>query len=448
LPLNKFGSRSMSPRNGRSGDRRRDERKENMLGKGIAHLISNKIAVIALGAALSLCSVFILAAAESPSPQPTGFRKNILLVADRIFDGVEFHSGQAIRIEGDAVAGIGPREELEGGKLDVIDLGDATILPGFIELHAHVAFRNIPLDAILRHGVTTVRDLGGPLLRTSGGDGKLRLLTAGPIITVEKGYPLAVFGKGYIAEAADSAEQGRAIVRRLVEGGAALVKVAIEPGGETGAPWSAGHHNGSNPPWPTATLEIVSAIVSEAHRLGKIVSAHLGENGGASLALAAGVDEWAHVPCAELEQSSIERAAKQRVKVVTTLDTLSHCPGAFSNARRLAKAGVQLLYGAEIAHLDIPWGIDAQELHLLQHAAGLSDVETLRAATSEAGKVLGMSPLGILSPGAPADLIAVKGDPRNNLKILEYPQLVMSGGRIVVDNFASARPSAEVPIGH
>jgi hypothetical protein len=422
-----------------------------MLRKGIAHLISKKIAFIALGAALSLCSVSTLAAAENPvatpSPQPPGLRRNIVLAADRIFDGVEFRLGQAIQIEGGVVTSIGPRQELEGGKIDVIDLGDATILPGIIELHAHVAFRNIPLDVILRHGVTTVRDLGGPLLRTSGGDGKLRLLTAGPIITVQKGYPLAVFGKGYIAEAADSPEQGKAIVRRLVEGGAALVKVAIEPGGETGAPWSEGHHSGSNPPWPTATLEIVSAIVSEAHRLGKIVSAHLGENSGVSLALAAGVDEWAHVPCAELEELSIERAAKQRVKVVTTLDILSHCPGAFSNARRLAKAGVPLLYGAEIAHLDIPWGIDAQELHLMQRVAGLSEVEALRAATSEAGKELGMSPLGVLSPGAPADLIAVKGDPRNNLKILEYPELVMSGGRIVIDNFSSGPPQAGVPIG-
>ena len=46
--------------------------------------------------------------------------------------------------------------------------------------------------------------------------------------------------------------------------------------------------------------------------------------------------------------------------MVTTLDTMSQCPGVFTNAKKLAKAGVSLLYGAEIAHGDIPWGIDAQ----------------------------------------------------------------------------------------
>jgi imidazolonepropionase-like amidohydrolase len=106
-----------------------------------------------------------------------------------------------------------------------------------------------------------------------------------------------------------------------------------------------------------------------------------------------------------------------------------------ANARKLAKAGVALLYGAEIAHTDIPWGIDAQELHLMHQVAGLSTDQILRAATSEAGRELGMAPLGRLEPGAPADLIAVKGDAEHNLKILEYPDLVMSGGVIVSNNF-------------
>jgi imidazolonepropionase-like amidohydrolase len=169
--------------------------------------------------------------------------------------------------------------------------------------------------------------------------------------------------------------------------------------------------------------------------MGKIVTAHVGENNGAAVALAAGVDEWAHVPCLEIEDYLVARAAQQKVKVVTTLDTMSHCPGVFANARRLSKAGVSLLYGAEIAHADIPWGIDAQELQLMRHVAGMSTEEVLRAATSEAGEELGMEPLGRLTPGAPADLIAIKGDPEQNLKSLEYPDFVMSGGVIVLDNF-------------
>ena len=184
---------------------------------------------------------------------------------------------------------------------------------------------------------------------------------------------------------------------KLVEGGAAVIKIALEPGGEPGAPWSEGHHASAPPPWPMAPLETVTAIVVEAHRLGKLVTAHIGENSGAAITLAAGVDEWAHIPCSELDDALIEKAARQKVRVVTTLDTLSHCAGVFANARKLAKAGVSFLYGAEIAHTDVPWGVDARELELMRHVTAMSDVEILRAATSDSGKELGLEPLGDFS---------------------------------------------------
>ncbi len=361
--------------------------------------------------------------------------ETVLISAHKLFDGTHFHQDQGILLSGKVVVAVGDPESLRNRAARTIDLQDATILPGFIELHAHSLIRNVPLDIILRHGVTTVRDVGGPLVSISGGVGKLRLLTAGPILTVQNGYPISTFGKGYIAESADTPEQARALVRKLVDGGAAVIKIALEPGGEPGAPWTQAHHGAAAPPWPMANREIVSSIVVEAHRMGKIVTAHIGENNGAAIALAAGVDEWAHVPCMEIDDALIAQAAQQKIKVVTTLDTMSHCPGVFANARKLAKAGVSLLYGAEIAHADIPWGIDAQELQLMHHAAGMSTEEVLKAATSEAGKELSMEPLGQLIAGAPADLIAVKGDPEKNLKILEYPDFVMSGGVIVSNNF-------------
>ena len=244
-----------------------------------------------------------------------------------------------------------------------------------------------------------------------------------------------MFGKGYVAETAQTPEEARQLVRKLVQGGAAVIKIALEPGGESGAPWSMAHHASAHPPWPMSSLETVSAIVDEAHRLGKLVTAHLGENQGAALALAAGVDEWAHVPCAEVDDDLLRRPYRQKVKVVTTLDTMSHCSGVSSNAARLAKLGATFLYGAEIAHTDVPWGIDAQELQLMRHLAGMSAIEVVRAATSDAGVELGMAPLGTLSPGAPADIIAVRGNPFDDLKLLEYPDLVISGGRIVVNQF-------------
>jgi imidazolonepropionase-like amidohydrolase len=343
----------------------------------------------------------------------------VLITGRKIFDGVRFHENQALLLVKGFIADIGDVDRLRERATKVVSLPNATILPGFIELHAHSLIRRVPGDILLRHGVTTVRDVGGPLEPISGGKGKVRLLTAGPIITVQDGYPISTFGNGYIAESVGDPEQAKALVRRLVDGGAAVIKIALEPGGEPGAPWSLGHHGAAAPPWPMASREIASAIVAEAHRLGKIVTAHVGENAGATIALAAGVDEWAHAPCLEIDDALIAQAAQQKVRVVTTLDTMSHCPGVFANARKLAKAGVPLLYGAEIAHADIPWGIDAQELQLMRHVAGMSTEEVLRAATSEAGKELGLEPLGRLAPGAPADLIAVRSDPEQNLKALE-----------------------------
>ncbi len=398
-----------------------------------------KIRSFPMLAILGLLAATPCASAASPAPAQT--KASALLVRSaRIFDGKELRANAAVLIEGGEIVAVASADELRARAARELDLGDATLLPGFIELHAHVAFAKVPRDIVLRHGVTTVRDVGGPLLAPSGGHGELRLLTAGPIITVQNGYPISVFGKGYIAETAQTPEEGRALVRKFVEGGAAVIKIALEPGGESGAPWSMGHHGAASPPWPMSTQDVVSAIVAEAHRLDRRVTAHIGETRGAALALAAGVDEWAHVPCAEISDELIAQAVQQKVKIVTTLDTMSHCSGLYANAARLAKQGAEFLYGAEIAHADIPWGIDAQELKLMSHMAGLSALDVLRAATSKAGEELGMAPLGTLIPGAPADIIAVRGDALRNFKLLEYPALVISGGEIVVNDFTSNTP--------
>jgi len=364
-----------------------------------------------------------------------------LIHAARLFDGVNVHSNTAVLISGDKVVAIGPSDQFRRRAEREITLGDATILPGFIELHGHIVFQNVPHDTVLRHGVTTVRDVGGPLFAPSGGNGRLRLLTAGPIITVPGGYPIPVFGHaghgghGDVAAPVETPNQARELVRHLVANGASIIKIALEPGGESGDPWTTGHEPSTLPPWPMPSLDIAKAVVEEAHQLGKRVSAHLGESQGVAVALAAGIDEWAHVPCIEIPEDLLEQAVQQGVKIVTTLDTLSHCPGVHANTIKLAEQGAEFLYGAEIGHTDIPWGIDAQELHLILHLTGLSPLELFQTATSKAGEYLGLAPLGRLMPNAPADLIAVRGNPFENFKGLEYPDLVVSGGRIIVNRF-------------
>ena len=357
------------------------------------------------------------------------------------------------------VAQIDTRETFKTTDAKVIDLGDATLLPGFIELHAHLAFQNIPADAVLKHGITTLRDVGGPIHKPYGGDGNLRVLTSGPIITAPDGYPIPGMGATNIATPVATEEQARETVRHLIDGGAVVIKVALEPGGEPGAPWAAGHGHGhekkpaaehesphhkpahtadhSKQAWPLLPENIVKAIVDEAHKHDRKVTAHIGEEKGAQIAINAGIDEWAHVPCDVIPEPLLKKAVSQHVKIVTTIDTLSKCPGIAHNVNTLATLGAEFLYGAEIAHPDIPWGIDAQELMYMMHMTKMQPIEVLRTATSKAGQYLNLPLLGTLQVGAPADMIAVKGDPAQGFKILEYPDLVMSGGEIVVNNFAN-----------
>ena len=231
-----------------------------------------------------------------------------------------------------------------------------------------------------------------------------------------------------------------------------MIKVALEPAAKRARLGPQSHHHAgakhgshrkasrSKKTWPLLPENIVKAIVDEAHKQGRKVTAHIGEAKGAKIAIDAGIDEWAHVPCDIIPDALLKKAVAQNVKTVTTLDTLSKCPGVAHNARALAALGGEFLYGAEIAHPDIPWGIDAQELISMMHMANMQAIEVLRSATSKAGQHLNLPLLGTLQPGAPADMIAVKGDPSHSFKILEYPDLVMSGGKIVVNNFGNQQP--------
>ena len=381
-----------------------------------------------------------------------------LLTADRVFDGNILHHDAAVLIDDEKVVRVGNAEELDRLCRKVTHLGDATILPGFIESHAHVTFQHVSKDVVLKHGVTTVRDTGGALHFPEGGKGELRLLSSGPIIQATGGYPNNLFGGGdgdnhhaedIVGFEADTPEEGRNLVNHFAEAGAVIIKIALEPGGEHGAPWSGGqgHDIGSDTPWPIMDQETVNAIVEEAHLLGLNVTAHVGENIGVERALIARVDEFAHIPCAEItgtveNPDLLQRAVDQEVKMVTTLDTLSNCHGIDINTHILTQKGAEFLYGSEIGHNDVPWGINAEEmlrtLHLTSGEDGIDFGEVLnvfRAATSKAGENLGIPGLGTLTEDAPADIIAVKGDPFVKFKPLEYPDLVISGGKIVVNNF-------------
>jgi hypothetical protein len=386
-----------------------------------------------------------------------------IVTAARLFDGFELHEGWGVLLKKEKVAQIGPIVEIKKGCARKDRLGDATILPGFIESHAHITFQKVPKITVLRNGITTVQDTGGPLLPLEGGEGRLRLLSVGPIIQAPGGYPLNIFGGtgglDQVGYPVASIAEAQNLVQQLVDGGATAIKIALEPGGEPGAPWMMPH--GENPvpaaPWPLLSEDIVKAIVDKAHALNKRVIVHAGEDIGFERALKAGADEFAHMPCAAINPDLLQQAAHTPGLIfVTTIDTLSSCVkdgmGIHSNTAQLAAkiadcnaatpgqcAG--FLYGSEIGHDNVPWGINGEEMHMMLRLTSGQSIDftdvlnVFKAATSKAGENLGDPLLGTLLPNAPADLIAVKGNPFERFKLLENPDLVISGGRVILNHF-------------
>jgi imidazolonepropionase-like amidohydrolase len=360
-------------------------------------------------------------------------RRPLLIEADLLFDGTRFADGLAVLVRDGKIVQVAPPDQIQANGARRLRVPGGTILPGFIDTHTHHLVNRVPPQRLLNHGVTTARDLGGPVEPvTIEQPYQLRQFTSGPIISVKGGYPNSVFpGSGIEVSGPDDARQ---MVRSLVGQGASVIAVSLEPGGEAGAPWSQHHGHGghgSQPPWPTLSDEEINAIVDEAHRLGVRVTAYLGEPEGVRRALDAGVDEWAHMPCDPLPPDLIERAGTAGVAITGTLDTLTRCAGVDHNAHKLFHAGARIFYGTDLAHTDIPHGIDAQEIKL-KLRAGMTIEQALASATSETGRYLGIEPLGQLVPGAPADLIVINGDPRANLKELEHPRAVVAGGHLVI----------------
>jgi hypothetical protein len=392
-----------------------------------------------------------------------------LLTAARVFDGFGVQFDKSVLVVGHKVTAVGDYATLSSQCKTRYNLGDATIMPGLIESHAHIAFQNVDTSKVLEHGITTAQDTGGGALHgPKGGNGTLRTLTTGPILQAAGGYPLNIFTPGDtvggydkvgLAIAPDATEaEVRQIVTNLVAGGASAIKISLEPGGEAGAPWMAGLHGTTPPtPWNVLPQNQVNWIVNEAHLQSKKVLAHVGEQSGFAIAVGAGVDAMAHIPCEALDPTMLHDAIDDGMKFISTLDTLSSCgAGMHETAHTLghvyqlhAADGLEfpMIYGSEIAHDNVPWGFNGEELHLMLHFGSGDSIDfgdvlnVLRAATSASAAFLGtgIAGLGTLSPNAPADVVAFKGNALTRFKLMEYPDLVMSGGKLVVNKFSPTR---------
>jgi imidazolonepropionase-like amidohydrolase len=363
----------------------------------------------------ALATVVLLAAALAGCGGSDAVEGDLIVTADRVFDGRSLIEEGIVVVRGDEIVAVGRRDEIEASAPKRIDLGDATIVPGIVDLHVHDLGRGQRLSP-----VTTVRDVGAPefaLASVRDEPGEPHVTFAGPILTAPGGYPASV-GLDEVAGIVRNVPEARVVVRRLAREGVSVIKVAVE--------WKGGAD------WPVLSPAELRAIVDEAHALGLPVTAHVTSMAAARRAFESGVDELAHMPCLGEDATLMRDLVAKGVEIVGTLHVRSErCP-VLAYAQAFVRAGGTLLYGSDYLNPAIPPGLDAQELRLMVRA-GLTPRETLTNATARAGEQIGSDKLGTLQPGAPADLVAIGGDAFADLGRLAVPDLLVVRGVVVIE---------------
>ncbi|HKR02891.1 MAG TPA: amidohydrolase family protein [Pyrinomonadaceae bacterium] len=428
---------------------------------------------IVLSLSLLLSSSPLMAQQGSAEAAPP---KRILIRAGRL---VDVRSGrvlkdQAILIEGDRIREVGPAQSM-GGRVpagtEVIDLQNATVLPGLIDAHTHLTGNpeqigysslgiSVPRETIfgvrnarvtLEAGFTTVRNVGAGgysdiALRDAINEGDIpgpRIDASGPAIGVTGGHcdeNLLAPQFHYTSEGvADGVPGVMQKTREIVKYGASVIKICA-----TGGVLSKGDSPGAE----QFSDEEIRAIIVEAHRLERKVAAHAHGASGIKQAVLAGVDSIEHgsfindedirlmkergtylVPTLYLGDWFMENYQKLNVPPFIMAKARAVMPVARQNISRAFKAGVKVAFGTDAAVY--PHGLNAREFAVMVKL-GLTPMQAIQAATINAADLLGWSDrVGAIEPGRFADIIAVGGDPLNDVTELERVRFVMKGGMVV-----------------
>ena len=383
-----------------------------------------------------------------------------VLRAAWLFDGT---SSALIRdpvvvIEDSTILGAG-----SGGKAPehgtVIDLPGATLLPGLVDTHVHLAFDASanPVgnlagrqdgevaeamaragQSALRGGVTTVRDLGDRGYLSLGLRGRTDLPTivaAGPPITTPGGHCHYLGGT-----AAPTIEAVRAAVRERAARAVDVIKIMASGGNLT---------PGSRPDLAQFPPEVLSAAVDEAHRLGLPVTAHAHAVGAIADAVAAGVDGLEHVTFwtedgVDAPAHLIQLIADQRIVVGATGGMVpvpgmapppavaARIPGIIANTRRLYQAGAPMVAGTDAGIAPVKPHDVVRHAPAMLRQLGFGQAEALRAITSAAAAVCGLGHRkGRIAPRFDADILAVDGDPITDPEALHRIRAVYARGTLV-----------------
>ena len=330
-----------------------------------------------------------------------------------------------IVIDGERIVSAGPRESTPP-RGRVIDLGDVTLLPGLIDAHVHLMLGGAPAanaKATLAAGFTTVQDLGAIgganlQLRETIKSGKVagpRVVSAGQWLG-ESGLTCDFQGIGV-----RGADAFRERVRKDVDAGADLIKVCASG-------WLA--QAAKQPDALEITEDELRAAIDEAHRAKRRVAVHAIGQHALSLAVANGADLLVHGGFTS--PRTIVEMKRRGVRQLTTLASFKqgNPPALYEQLRaHMAEAvrnGLPIAFGTDAGV--IPHGSNGSEFLELE-AIGLTRADALRAATVNAAEAVGLArEIGLLEKGRLADIIAVGGNPLDDLRALQNVRFVMKAG--------------------
>ena len=409
----------------------------------------------------------LVALAVALAPQASAAR--LVVQADRMLD---VEAGRVVPdavvvVEDGRIAAVNPEDLPDGA--EIVDLGDRTLLPGLIDSHTHLAYQLEPgfvymavedtaadyayraaanARKTLEAGFTTVRDVGSAhFVDVALSHAVEKGLVPGPHV-IPSGHALGVTGghcdttgfapgvaeRGPDTGIADGPWELVEAARYQIKHGARWIKVCATAGvlsfeGPVGA--------------QQLSFEELEAIVGEASRHGVKVAAHAHGTAGIEAAVRAGVASIEHGSM--LSDEVIQLMKERGTYLVPTtyladaidLDTLPApirakaeeiLPVAKESIRKAIAAGVPIAYGTDAAVY--PHGDNAKELAALVER-GMSPLAALRSATQGAADLLDLEDRGVIAEGQRADLIAVPGNPLEDLSVVERVGFVMLGGEVM-----------------